>query len=673
MKTAIHILLLVLIGWINGYSQITTPQIKAGFGVDGDLRSNFFNGFVQAGNSDWFKLPGTPASDTLFVIDTTGAASVIAGYLSDVSPWPKRMSSFYRTMSKPPFSVINNRLWIDAIFVRDYHGNDTTVFTAGSDKNGMSPALWTGGVQSIPDKNDILDMMVHVRRAGPNTTDSLWMFGGLSLDNTTGNRYFDFEMYQTDINYDRASKKFYGYGPDAGHTSWKFGASGNITTPGDIIFNGEFQSGTLTKIEARIWVKKTDWQTVVPTAFNWSGQFDGDGAGAVYGYASISPNSSGAFYTGLGSANNTWAGPFGLVLQDNSLAFTSPGPASTTNSRYNANQFIEFSVNLTKLGLDPVTLLGGDVCGTPFNRIVVKTRASSAFTAELKDFVAPTDLFLAPRALAMTESPFICNDGSGVAEIRVTNPVSTSVYQWTTTDGNIISSPPTGPSVYVNQAGTYIVKQYLQAGCSVYASDTIQIQPFSSCYILESNLVDFRGVLKDNQAQLYWQVLNNQQVQYFEVQRSPDGINFETINRVMKEASFASSASYTYQDDAGYLRGTNIYYRIIMVSAGGTKYSNMVNLSIKAIVKNKVTVFPNPVKDIIQIQVSAITSGKMKIDIFEASGKLVLSSAATVKKGNNIVRLDGWAYKQPGVYLALVYVGDELFRHKILVTGNAMK
>ena len=133
----------------------------------------------------------------------------------------------------------------------------------------MSPAPWTGGVQGIPDKNDILDMYVHVRRAGPNTTDSLWMFGGISLDNTTGNRYFDFEMYQTDIYYDRASAKFYGYGPDAGHTSWKFDAAGNIITPGDIIFSGEFQSGTLTKIEARIWVKKTDWQTVVPTAFNW--------------------------------------------------------------------------------------------------------------------------------------------------------------------------------------------------------------------------------------------------------------------------------------------------------------------------------------------------------------------------------------------------------------------
>jgi hypothetical protein len=162
----------------------------------------------------------------------------------------------------------------------------------------MSPANWTGGIQGVPDKNDILDMMVHVRRAGPNITDSLWMFGGISLDNTTGNRYFDFEMYQTDIYYDRPSGKFYGYGADEGHTSWTFDASGNIVRPGDIIFSGEFQSGSLTKIEARIWVKRTDWQTLTPTSFNWSGLFDGAGAGSVYGYASISPKIAGTFYTG---------------------------------------------------------------------------------------------------------------------------------------------------------------------------------------------------------------------------------------------------------------------------------------------------------------------------------------------------------------------------------------
>src|SRR4029450_987938 len=96
-------------------------------------------------------------------------------------------------------------------------------------------------------------------------------------------------------------------------------------------------------------------------------------------------------------------------------------PATTTNGIYNTAQFIEFAVNLTKLGLDPVTTVSGDVCGTPFNKLVVKTRASASFTSELKDFVAPTDLFLAPRVIAVAEVPIFCGF-IGVSDLHVTNP-----------------------------------------------------------------------------------------------------------------------------------------------------------------------------------------------------------------------------------------------------------
>src|SRR5678810_1461385 len=87
-------------------AQITTPIIKAAFGVDGDLRTNYFNGFVQSGNDDWFN-NGT-AGTGQFVIDTNGAAAIKAAYLVDPSPYNFRKSSFYRTMSRPSFSIVNN-------------------------------------------------------------------------------------------------------------------------------------------------------------------------------------------------------------------------------------------------------------------------------------------------------------------------------------------------------------------------------------------------------------------------------------------------------------------------------------------------------------------------------------------------------------------------------------
>lgn len=655
MKRALHFVLLFIVCPFVINAQITTPVIRANFGVDADLRSNYFNGLVQSGNDDWFIYPGSVGTGQ-FVIDTTGAAAIVAGYLSDVAPWPKRKASLFRTMSRPGFSIVNNRLWLDAIWVRDYHGTDTTVFTSGSDKNGMSPVNWTGGTQSVPDKNDILDMFVHVRRAGPATTDPLWLFGGLSLDNTTGNRYFDFEMYQTDINYDRPSGNWFGYGPDAGHTSWEFDAAGNITKPGDIIFSAEYQNSALTNIEARVWVQKAVWQSTTPVAFNWSGQFDGASAGATYGYASILPKTVGAFYTGLGSGTNTWAGPFQLILQDNTLTAT-----------YAKDQFMEFSVDLTKLGLDPVTLLGGDICGSPFNRIVVKTRSSSSFTSELKDFVAPTDLFLAPRVDMRTQAPYICDDGS-ISRIYVNNYVSTSTYLWSTPDGNILTSPASGPYVDVDKPGTYIVNQYLQAGCSIYASDTIQILPFAFCNVLSRNLYDFTGAYNNGSANLNWKVLYNSIVSHFEIERSADGINYTTIGRVDAQTMPGEEAAYSYTDPVGELAGKTLFYRVKLQEIGSKNYySSVVWMSKKTDGGNDVNIMPNPVRDIMQLQIQSEKNSNVQVNIYDPMGKMIKTVRTQVQKGYNVISLSDLADQPRGMYHAVIFIGDEQFSRKIMV------
>ncbi len=636
-------------------AQITTPVIKARFGIDADLRANYFNGLVQTANDDWFNLIATDTSGK-YVIDTTGAAGIIAGYASDISPWPRRMATLFRKMNRPVFSIVNNRLWMEALWVRDYHGNDSTVFAAGSNKNGMSPADWSGAIQNIPDKNDILDVFMHIRRAGPNNTDSLWMFGGMSLDNTTGDRYFDFEMYQSDIYYDKASFKWYGYGPDAGHTRWQFDAAGNVTKPGDVIFSAQYQSSVLTNIEARLWVDSTTWRTVTPAEFNWSGSFDGATASPAYGYASILPKVSGAFYTGLGSANNVWAGPFQLVLQNNSIT-----------PIYIKDQFMEFSVNLSKLGLDPATQIGGDICGAPFHRLVIKTRASASFTAELKDFVAPLDMSLAPGVRIATDNPYICLT-QNIARIYVTNPVSTSLYQWSTTNGHILTSPPVGTFIDVDTPGVYIVKQYLQAGCSLYASDTIQIFPILNCGALQNNLFGLTAsFLNPSVIKLDWKVLNNQVVDHFEVERSGDGIYFNSVGIVMATGTYQVPTDYFFIDTLPATQPQ--YYRIKLLENDGlTRYSAVIRVSAKTEDITSVVLFPNPTSDVIQVQVNAtVDNNIVQISIYDFTGNRIMYQKRIVNKGSNLIQLDDLANWAGGVYYAIIWVGDQVFRQKIMV------
>jgi hypothetical protein len=523
----------------------------------------------------------------------------------------------------------------------------------------MSPANWTGGVQGIPDKNDILDVFMHVRRAGKLSTDSLWMFGGISLDNTTGNRYFDFELYQSDIYYDRATAKFYGYGPDAGHTSWQLDAAGNVTRPGDIIFSAEYQSSTLTNIEARIWVDQATL-SITPAQFSWSGQFDGATAGAQFGYASILPKTAGAFYTGLGSGNNTWAGPFQLVLQNNSLAVN-----------YAKDQFMEFSVNLSKLGLDPVSLLGGDVCGSPFNKLVVKTRASASFTAELKDFVAPIDLFLAPRANITPELPFFCGmTDTLTSDIYVMNPHPTSVYTWSTIGGNIVYTDPSGTWIKVNQPGTYIVTQRLMVGCNAYATDTVSIFRDSTCDILPARFRSFSGVLNtgDKKAELQWTVQNNSFVKSFVVEASMDGAGFSDAGMVSANGNLKDEATYNFNYDLPFGASSFIEFRIRMIKNDGTySYSRILRINTKPPLKAGITIAPNPVRGKFQMSINSSSDVQAKIIFLDMQGREVSVINEMLKKGTNIFTVEINENWQPGVYNALLKINQETLTTRFVV------
>jgi len=649
MKSIIYILFFV--GFINyAKAQITTPIIKANFGVEADLEANYYKGNIQNGNDDWFN--NSPAAYTgQGVIDTTGAAAIVARYVTDPA---FRQLPFYRTMSVPAYSVVNNRMWIDAVFIRDYHGNDSTMFASGASKNGMSPKDWSCPVaQSVPDKNEILDMMVHVRRAGPDISDSLWMFGGLSIENTTGDRYFDFEMYQTDIYYDRSSLKFYGYGPDGGHTSWKFDATGNITTPGDIIFSANYGSSTLTSIEARIWVDRSAL-LITPVAFSWNGTFDGASSGSQFGYAGIIPKSSGAFYTGIENNKSTWAGPFSLVRGDNQ-----------TVTNYISGQFMEFGVNLTKLGLDPVTLLGGNGCGMPFRRVLVKSRASTSFTAALKDFVGPFDFFLAPRVMTSADTTTLCGL-IGISQINVVNPTPNSSYTWSTPDGHIdFHNSPT--SITVDTPGTYIVTQRLQSGCPIYATDTVVITTNPFCFILQ-NSTDLKGRLSHNQVLLNWSTPSNKAINYFEIERGTDGVTFNSIGRINQHFSSGDIIHYNLTDDVNVLGNPFIYYRLKTVGYNGEiAYSRIIRLYIEEKQREAINITPNPVKDVMRLNISSSTDGSAKLSIYNVAGRQMMSLPVRVQKGSTVVEVKDLQSWPRGIYYVKVLLGNSIFIKRMML------
>ena len=520
----------------------------------------------------------------------------------------------------------------------------------------MSPGNWSGGIQGIPDKNDILDMFMHVRRAGPSSSDSLWFFGGLSLDNVTGNRYFDFELYQTDIFYTRSTGKFTNYGPDEGHTSWEFDASGNITKPGDVIFSAEYSSSSLTFIEARIWVNRNAL-SITPASFDWSGSFDGASNSSQFGYASIRPKVSGTYYTGLQSGNGTWAGPFGFINGGN-----------TYQTTYAARQFMEFSVNLTFLGLDPLTLLSGGACGLPFRRILVKTRTSTSFSSELKDFIGPFDFFKAPPVKAVAEVPLFCGVMS-TSDIKVLQPLDASVYTWHTPDGSIEGSN-TGPQITANAPGTYIVTQQLLDGCGAFATDTVRIVFDANCTTLANNILDLKGVLTNQEVKLDWIIGKMNASDRFDIQRSTDGKHFQTIARYAYLEPSESGKWLKVSDPLGQVAAPYLYYRVQQTTISGVVVNSRIIRLANTMSDSGPQVFPNPVVDRFQIAIPVESGTEILIRIHDMKGNLMYTDKIDVQKGNALYTSKNLVNWKSGIYMVQLEYEGKTYTRKMLVAGS---
>ncbi|OQP60907.1 hypothetical protein A3860_04035 [Niastella vici] len=651
-ETITLMLLLASLSWSQ--AQITAPVIRGKFGVDADVQLDWFNEALKTSpvNDDWYYRLGSAANTGIFIIDTAGAGAKMAQYAAG-----KNLTTpFYKKMQYPAFSIVGSRTLIDAIFVRDYHGNDTTAFAAGSDKNGDSPADWTGDVQSIPNKNDILDSYVHIRREGPTGTlaDTLWMYGGLALEATNGNRYFDFELYQTDIFYTRATKAFTGYGPDAGHTSWKFDAAGNVTQVGDIIFSANYGSSSLSSIEARIWIDEADF-AIIPNAFDWTYTFDGANSGSQYGYAGIKPKTADPFYFGTTNSTTSWAGPYGIVRADNSVL-----------TSFAAGQFMEFGVNLSILGLNPDKLLGVTNCGIPFSKILIKTRSSVSFNAELKDFIGPFDLFLPDKADAAADQPVFCG-ATGISTLTVVNPYSTSNYAWTTANGHIVGAT-TGTSITVDQPGTYIVTQTLATSCPYYASDTVVITSDPTCVVLATNDVTLSGELAKSVVNLDWSVFQNQEVQSFTIERSIDGTHFTLVDIVNNQSPTTRYLAYKATDNVSGLNGSYVYYRIkVSGRNGGVQYTRTIRVALDGN-STGITLSPNPVRDHFQLYMHSDADRDVQVQVYSVTGQLMRTMHTQVKKGYSTISMDDFKSWAKGMYTVKVLAGSDTFIEKMILT-----
>lgn len=150
-----------------------------------------------------------------------------------------------------------------------------------------------------------------------------------------------------------------------------------------------------------------------------------------------------------------------------------------------------------------------------------------------------------------------------------------------------------------------------------------QVNSFSSFYFSRANvslpirLVNFHASRNNKQSVLGWQTLAESNGSHFEILRSRDGNNFNTIGKVMAAGQSNSLRSYSFIDNSA-LDGSN-YYKLKIVDLDQRfDYSKVVRIDMQS--ATSVSLLQNPVNDFVVLNNSAQFK---EIQVIDTHGKLI--------------------------------------------------
>jgi hypothetical protein len=180
---------------------------------------------------------------------------------------------------------------------------------------------------------------------------------------------------------------------------------------------------------------------------------------------------------------------------------------------------------------------------------------------------------------------------------------------------------------------------------------------FVEAAVLSVRFLDVNVTRKQVVNLVQWTVTDEDNVSYYEIQRSKNCRDFEMIGRVSYQQGVANQRNYDFSDQD--VSGSRVCYRIAEVDNNGRiKYSKIV--SIQADQRNNYMVYPNPAKDQAQFRFTSTNEGVADLYLINYSGQKLLKTTITLRKGINIISIPDLDKFSSGNYILKLQGGGHL-------------
>lgn len=160
---------------------------------------------------------------------------------------------------------------------------------------------------------------------------------------------------------------------------------------------------------------------------------------------------------------------------------------------------------------------------------------------------------------------------------------------------------------------------------NVYGAATLNSSGIISGNVLPIILSDFTASISNNQTvDILWQTQQEMNADYFTIERSADGSNWQGISTIIAKGNSSTTSYYSYTDGAP-LPGIN-YYRLQMVDLDGKNISSEVKHVEASSVEQPVSIYPNPFTGL-TFNLKVPSSKPIVANVFSMEGRLICTFA----------------------------------------------
>jgi len=171
----------------------------------------------------------------------------------------------------------------------------------------------------------------------------------------------------------------------------------------------------------------------------------------------------------------------------------------------------------------------------------------------------------------------------------------------------------------------------------------------------------FTGTARSSDAVLTWSTTTKPSNGWYVIERSVDQQQWREINRQSVAAQQWSPAASTAIDkDAGKL-ATTLFYRLRQLDTNGSiGYSKVVTIKFAGPAVFKFEAYPIPLQEFLTLDLTTTDPGLVQIDLYDMTGRLVISRKENVMAGSSRFQLDVHALAT-GVYTLRAHQGNQYF------------